>query len=97
RLDPLRPGTFECVGRDVGTGDFLESIDTVGVTCHRVDSGIAVEHDRKRKQKFNIAPAAPLAAHGDRCLTARQQNARRLERLPAPMRYPWVDRLERPK
>ena len=36
---------------------------------------------RERQQEFDVASAAAVAAHGDRGLAARQQDARRLERL----------------
>ncbi len=64
-------------------GDFFLPVDAVGVAGERVDARVAAERQRQRQQEFDVAPAAALAAHGDRRLAAGQQHAGGAERLAA--------------
>ena len=79
--DALRPGARQRVGSDHCTGDFLHPVDTVSIAGDRVDARFAIEGDRERKQEFDIATTAAVAAHGDRRLPAGDEHAVRRERL----------------
>ena len=48
RANAPSQGALQRVRRDIGAGDFLEAIDTIGVAGERVNSGMALQGQRER-------------------------------------------------
>ena len=78
---PFAQARASVSGVDDRAGDLFLSVDAVGVAGEREDARPAVERDRERQQELDVAPAAAVAAHRHRRLAARQQHARRRDRL----------------
>src|SRR2546423_10174955 len=60
----------ERVGREDGARVVLAAVDAVGVARERPGALLAGERDGEREQELRAAPAASLAANGDRGLAA---------------------------
>ena len=81
----LRPRALERVRRDNRAGDLFLSVDAVGVAGNRINAFAPFERNRQRQQKFDVASPATVTANGHSGFAARQQHARRRNRLS--MRY----------
>jgi hypothetical protein len=80
------PRPDQGIGADERAGVVLGAVDSVGVASERVNAGRAVQRERECEQELGVASAAPAAAHGDRGLAAREQDAGRRGRAAAARR-----------
>ncbi|CAI8846503.1 hypothetical protein EMIT0P44_290082 [Pseudomonas sp. IT-P44] len=62
-------------------GIVFGAVDAIGIAGQRVDAGQAFEAVGQAQEELGIAPAATIAAHGDRGFTARKDHARRRQWL----------------
>ena len=83
-IDPKGRGASQRVWEEERAGIVLASIYAIGVGRQRRDAAPSVEGESKAQQKLGVAPAAPFAAHGHRCLAARYQRARNFGWLTVP-------------
>ena len=60
-FNPAAHARSSVSGAHIGTGNFFEAVDTVGVTGERMDSGLSLQRDGEREQEFDIASASAVA------------------------------------
>src|SRR5271166_3899789 len=76
-IDPERLGALQRVWRNDRASDLLGAVDAVGVAGDGPDALKTIEMHRERQEEFDVAAAAPLPSHGDRCFAARYHRAGR--------------------
>jgi len=80
-VEPGARGSIERVGQEKRAGIVFAAVDAVGVGGDRCNASPSVERHGEAQQELCIAPAAPVAAYRDSCLSPRDQCAGRLNRL----------------